>query len=109
MKRLALQGRTVDAIVTAAEARGAYASPVLNLVKGITDEVFLYRGGALVATVFRTTPGRLHVWRQDGGGIALAPDVETAVERALDPLRKQQRKAPKPQQIEGRVGGAAGV
>lgn len=87
--RRAMQERTVEAVRREAAARGAWAGPVFRH-DGKIGEVFLYRGGGLVASIFTPKGGRIGIWRPSGE--ALANTVKDAVKRALDPLRKHTRK-----------------
>ena len=84
--RRPMQQRTVTAITEAAEALGAVACPVLGRT-GAADEVHLFRDGALRASIFVPTTGRLGIWRSDTDQVTANTPTE-AVRRALDPLRK---------------------
>jgi hypothetical protein len=80
------------------DKRGAHAAPVFNR-KGQVEEVHLFREGALQASISRPDAGRIWVWRP-GRNPAYAGDIPEAVERGLDPLRKQQHKETKSQEME---------
>jgi hypothetical protein len=84
-----MQERTVAAIIRATALCGSHASPVFTRT-GAVDEVHLYRGGGLQASIFKPTAGRLGIWRSDTDQ-ATANTPEEAVRRALDPLRKRTR------------------
>jgi hypothetical protein len=71
---------------------GAVASVITH--KGVADEVHLFRGRRLVASIFKPTSGRLGIWRRVDGYTATANTPAEAVRRALDPLRKHTRKLP---------------
>jgi hypothetical protein len=93
-----LQARTVEAIITEAEKRGAHAAPVFNRL-GQVEEVHLFREGALQASISRPAADRIWVWRP-GRGATEAAIIPEAVQRGLDPLRKQKHKEPKSQEME---------
>lgn len=80
-----MQERTVLAIMAAAARFGAVACPVFR--KGRVDEVHLLRGGQLRASIFSPAEGRIAIWRV-GDSEAVANTPFQAVQRALDPLRK---------------------
>jgi hypothetical protein len=80
-----MQDRTVLAIIAAAATFGAVACPVFR--KGRVDEVHLFREGQLRASIFSSAEGRIAIWRL-GGSEAVANTPFQAVQRALDPLRK---------------------
>jgi hypothetical protein len=80
-----MQERTVLAIMAAAATFGAVVCPVFR--KGRVDEVHLFRGGQLRASIFSPAEGRVGIWRVDGSE-AVANTPFQAVQRALDPLRK---------------------
>jgi hypothetical protein len=80
-----MQERTVLAIMAAAATFGAAACPVFR--KGRVDEVHLFRGGQLRASIFSPAEGRIGIWRVDGSE-AVANTPFQAVQRVLDPLRK---------------------
>jgi hypothetical protein len=81
--RRPMQMRTSDAVIEAATALQAIARPVFT-ASGAIDEVYLYRGGQLRASIFKPTSGRLGIWRA-GSGAARADTPEEAVRRTLDP------------------------
>jgi hypothetical protein len=89
--RRPMQQRTVSAIIEVAKALGAVACPVIVIQTGATDEVHLFRDGALQASIFVPTTGRLGIWRSDTDQ-ATANTPAEAVRRALDPVRKYTRK-----------------
>jgi hypothetical protein len=89
--RRPMQQRTVSAIIEVAKALGAVACPVIVIQTGATDEVHLFRDGALQASIFVPTTGRLGIWRSDTDQ-ATANTAAEAVRRALDPVRKYTRK-----------------
>ena len=91
--RRPMQQRTVTAIIEAAEALGSVARPVFART-GAADEVHLFRDGAVQASIFVPTTGRLGIWRSDTDQ-ATANTPAEAVRRALDPLRKRTRKLAK--------------
>jgi hypothetical protein len=95
--RRAMQQRTVTAITEAAEALGAVACPVVGRA-GAADEVHLFRDGALRASIFVPTTGRLGIWRSDTDQ-AIANTPTEAVRRALDPLRKHTHRPSKVAEI----------
>jgi hypothetical protein len=88
--RRPLQQRTLTAIIQAANDSGAVASVMTH--KGVADEVHLFRGRKLVASIFKPTSGRLGIWRRADNHTATANTPAEAVRRALDPLRKHTRK-----------------
>jgi len=85
-----LQDRTVQAIINEAAKLGAYAAPVFN-AKGQVEEVHLFRSGELRASVYRPAADRIWVWRPNGD-VAAAANIPEAIQRGLDPQRKQKRK-----------------
>jgi hypothetical protein len=89
--RRPMQWRTVKAITEAAKTLGAVARPVIVIRTGATDEVHLFRDGALRASIFVPTTGRLGIWRSDTDQ-ATANTPAEAARRALDPVRKYTRK-----------------
>jgi hypothetical protein len=80
--RKALQPRTIQAIIREAALYGAVGIPVYR-PDGKPDEVFLYRDGGIVATVFTPLGGRMAV-RRPTGKIITVGDVQEAVQRGLD-------------------------
>jgi hypothetical protein len=93
--RRLLQARTADAVIEAAAALAAVAVPVFTAA-GAVDEVHLYRGGKLRASIFKPATGRLGIWRSVCDQVT-ANTPEEAVRRAIDPLRKRTRKPAKAQ------------
>jgi hypothetical protein len=92
-----MQMRTSDAVIEAATALQAIAPPVFT-ASGAIDEVHLYRGGQLQASMFKPTSGGVGIWRA-GSDTAAANTPEEAVKRALDPQRKHTRSPQETQQI----------
>ncbi len=85
------------AVIEAASALQAIARPVFT-VSGAIDEVRLYRGDQVRASIFKPTSGRPGIWRA-GSGTATANTPEEAVRRALDPQRKHTRSPQETQQF----------
>ncbi len=79
-KRKVMQQRTVDAIVAAATSQNTVACPVFN--RGCIDEVHLFHGGELVASLLSPGEGHIGVWHP-GGRVALASSPAKGVDGAL--------------------------
>lgn len=79
--RRPIHERTVLAVIAAATLMGAVACPAFSRT-GRADEVHLFQGGQVQASIFRPAKGRLGVWRVNGSEAEAATAVE-AVQIAL--------------------------
>jgi hypothetical protein len=86
-----MQARTAEAVIREATSRGVVACPVFTN-KGAVDEVHLFNGSAMAASIFVPETGRIGIWRNDADQVTANTPAE-AVRRALHPRQEHTREA----------------
>lgn len=85
--RIAMQPKTVMAILEEAHARGL-GTGTSRRKDGKYDEVIIYHDGAMLATIYAVQGRQLAVWRSDSDQ-KLANSTRDAINRAMMPRKGQ--------------------